>query len=105
VQLLIVHRLELSAGLEALLSDRLVTLEHAVSALTEKLDALEAAVVKAEAETAGDVAHLQAQITELRAAVEAGTATPEDLARLDALTARIAAIDPDPSFPPTPPVE
>ena len=96
----IVHCIELGPGLTALLTQ---IAEALMSDWTGRLDALEAAVVAAEAKSAEDVANLQAQIAELKAQVEAGTATPEEKARFEALLARVAAIDPDPSFPPTPP--
>jgi outer membrane murein-binding lipoprotein Lpp len=105
VPFVVLHRIELSPAIESLFSGTVATLEAAMSALTAKLDALEIAVASAVAKTAEDVGELNRKIAELAASVEAGTATPEEIARLEVLTAQIAAIDPDPSFPPPPPVE
>jgi hypothetical protein len=69
--------------------------ESLMSLLTDKLDALESAINGASDRIAQDVAHL-------RELIEAGQATPAELARFDELTAKIAAIDPDPAFPAPP---
>lgn len=64
-----------------------------MSQLTPRLDALESAVTAAEARVSGDLAGLKQQIADLQARADAGTATDAELARLDSLTARVAAID------------
>jgi hypothetical protein len=69
-------------------------LEAAVSALGDKIAKLEATIDAALARVQEDVAGLKTTIDELRVKVEQGTATPEELDRLDRAEAKLAALDP-----------
>jgi len=75
-------------------SQQLDRMEHTMSVISDKLDAVEAAIGAATTRVQNDIATLQAQIADLQAKVDAGSATPEELARLDALRASVDAIDP-----------
>lgn len=75
-----------------------------MSLITQKLDALEAAVnaeVTQGAQLAESVDALKAQVAELQAKIDEGTVTPEELARFDALTAKVESIVNPPVTPPT----
>ena len=78
-------------------------LEQKMSELSDKVAALKAAYEGASQRISEDVAELQRQVADLRAKLEAGTATPDDLAGIDSVTASLAAIDPVPDFPAPPP--
>ena len=69
-------------------------LEAAVSALSDKIAAVEKSVDDAIARVQEDVATLQTKIDELQAKIDEGTATPEDIAALDRLQAKANALDP-----------
>lgn len=62
--------------------------------LKAALDAAEAEADKAVARVQATVDGLQKQIDALSAQVNAGTASDEDVARITALQAKLAAIDP-----------
>lgn len=65
-----------------------------MSALSDKIAEVNAAVDAAIARVQSDVSALQAKIVELQAKVDAGVATPEDIAALDAAKAKLNALDP-----------
>lgn len=73
-----------------------VTQEIDLSALTAKLDELESVITNEAAQVATAIADLQAKI-------DAGLATPEEMARFDTLTAKVAAIFTPPEPPPVEP--
>lgn len=82
-------------GLAATLKSTLTPLlEAAVSALSDKIAAVETSVDDAIARVQADVATLQAKIDELQAKVDSGTATAEDVAALERVAAKLAALDP-----------
>jgi peptidoglycan hydrolase CwlO-like protein len=68
--------------------------EILMSALGPKLDELEASIDAALTRVQDDVTALQAKIDELQAKVDQGLATPDELARLDTLKAKLDALDP-----------
>jgi len=77
--------------------------EHHMSAFSDKIAELAAAISAETTQVQTSVAGLKAQIAELQAKVDAGLATPEDIAALDAAIAGVKAIDPtDPTTIPTP---
>lgn len=65
-----------------------------VSKLTDKLDAIEKSVDAAIGRVQDDVTALNTKVADLQKLVDSGGATPEDIARMDALQARVDAIDP-----------
>jgi hypothetical protein len=65
-----------------------------MSALSDKLSDVGASLDAAIGRVQEDVVALQTRITELEALVAAGGATPEDLAKLDELKAKLDALDP-----------
>jgi len=65
-----------------------------MSDLSDKIKALETSVDAALARVQVDVDAFKAKIAELEAKVAAGTATPEDLAALEAMKAKVDALDP-----------
>jgi hypothetical protein len=65
-----------------------------MSAIASRLDELEAAQQGMEARVTTHLDGLKAAVADLQARVDAGTATPDEVARLDALTRRIRAFDP-----------
>jgi hypothetical protein len=71
-------------------------LEGLMSQITDKVTELNASLDAATARITADIATLQAKI-------DAGGASAEDIAALDALNARIKAIDPIPDSPPVDP--
>jgi predicted nucleic acid-binding Zn-ribbon protein len=86
------------------IAHQLLTKGDAILSRLDDLKALDAAVDAAVARVAEDVQHLKDQIAELQAKVDAGFAlTPEEQAILDSAKAKLAAVDPDPSFPPVTP--
>lgn len=74
-----------------------------MSAVTDKIAAATASADAAIARVQGDVASLQAQIDELKA----NATTPDDLAAIDALQAKLDALDPvkPDTLPDEPPAE
>lgn len=94
------------AGLELvidLLKKLIAQGESQMSKLSDKLDEVGASLDAAISRVQEDVNDLQLKIAELQALVDAGGATPEDEAKLDALKARLDAIDPvKPATLPTP---
>ena len=77
----------------------LVAAQHAeemekMSVLSEKLDAIEASQAAMVVRIAEDVAAYEAEIAALQALVDTGVATPDELARLDAVKAILDGIDP-----------
>jgi len=68
--------------------------EAAVSALSDKIAAVEKSVDDAIARVQADVSTLQAKIDDLQAKVDEGTATAEDVAALERLQAKADALDP-----------
>jgi hypothetical protein len=66
----------------------------AMSVLSDKIAAVGVALDKALARVDEDVLALVAKIAELQALIDAGGATPEDIAALDALQAKLDALDP-----------
>jgi len=96
---------------------QLITKGDAILSRLDELKAANAAADAAIARIAEDVTHasevataeaaaLRAQITALEAQIAAGfETTAEEQAELDALKAKLAGIDPDPSFPPVTPPE
>ena len=74
-----------------------------MSVLSDKIADVGASVDAAATRVQEDVATLQQQIADLEAQVSQGTATPEDLAALDALKVKLDQIDPlTPTTLPTP---
>jgi hypothetical protein len=63
-------------------------------AIDQKLTSLEKSVADATTRVQSDVANLRSQIAILQAKIDAGTATPADLARFDALQVAVDALDP-----------
>jgi predicted nucleic acid-binding Zn-ribbon protein len=77
--------------------------DHKMSQLSDKITALNSGIDAAIARVQTDVTALNAKIVELQAKVDAGTATPEDLAALDSAQAKVDALDPTkPDTLPTP---
>ena len=78
--------------------DQLIALQQkglaAMSQLSDAIAAVGASLEAALVRVDEDVQALQAKITELEALVAQGTATPEDLAALAALQAKLDALDP-----------
>ncbi len=68
--------------------------EEQLSNLSDEIAALGTTVTDAEARVSTDVQALRDRIAELEAIIAAGSATPEDIAALEALRQRIANIDP-----------
>jgi hypothetical protein len=66
----------------------------AMSVLSDKISAVGVALDKALARVDEDVLALVAKIAELQALIDAGGATAEDIAALDALQAKLDALDP-----------
>jgi hypothetical protein len=66
----------------------------AMSVLSDKISAVGVALDKALARVDEDVLALVAKIAELQALIDAGGATPEDIAALDALKEKLDALDP-----------
>lgn len=75
-----------------------------VSKLSDKLDSIEKSMDAALGRVQDDVTRLNDKVAELQALVDSGSATPEDIARLDALQSKLDALDPtvDVVLPPTP---
>jgi outer membrane murein-binding lipoprotein Lpp len=71
-------------------------MEAWMSELSNKIAELDGKVDAATARISSDVAGLYAKIAELQALVDAGNATPADIAALAALEAKVDAIDPVP---------
>lgn len=74
--------------------DRLERMEKNMSKISDKIAAVGTSLDAAIARVQGDVVTLQDKIAELEALVASGTATPEELDALDALKAKLDAIDP-----------
>jgi phage shock protein A len=88
----------------ATLARQLIAKGDQILSRLDELNALSAATDAAIARVAEDVIHLKDQITALEAQVAAGNAlTPEEQATYDAIKAKLAAVDPDPTFPPVMP--
>jgi hypothetical protein len=68
--------------------------EEIMSILTEKLAELNSSFDAALARVQDDVDTLNAEVAELKIKIENGTATPDEIAALDTLRARIDALDP-----------
>ncbi len=102
----ITFKIAADPSLTALLASALPLLQTGVSlmsVISDHLDALEAKITDATNRVTADIAALKAQVSDLQAKVDAGSATPEDLTRLDALTAKLDQIDPTtPSVVPAP---
>jgi chromosome segregation ATPase len=104
-----VHQHESGSTLAVL--DHLDQLERLMSKLSDKIAKIGTSLDKAIERVQDDVVTLQNKITALQEAVDNDTATPEDLAAIDMLEAKLAALDPVkpdvlPVEPPvTPPVE
>lgn len=104
------HRLSV-AGLNRVVGLLAARIErHIMSVFRDRIDRLEIELDGAIARVREDVASLDDEIVRLRGVIEANVASAEDLARLDTLLARVAAIDPirpdvlPPDFEPLPPV-
>ena len=67
---------------------------NTMSALSDKIAAVGSSLDAALARVDEDVQALVAKIAELQALVDAGGATPDDIAALDALQAKLDALDP-----------
>ncbi len=76
------------------LGNFLERMEWKLSNLSDEIAALGTTVTDAEARVSTDVQALRDRIAELEAIIAAGSATPEDIAALEALRQRIANIDP-----------
>lgn len=76
-----------------------------MSILTEKLAELNSSFDAALARVQEDVDALNAEVADLKVKVENGTATPDEIAAIDTLRARIDALDPNKpaTLPETPP--
>jgi hypothetical protein len=83
-----------TGGAPGATAESLARLETAVSALSDKIAKLTEATDKALARVQVDVDKLNATIAELKVKVEEGTATPEDIAALEAVEAKLNALDP-----------
>jgi hypothetical protein len=68
--------------------------EKIMSQITDKVAEINVSLDAALVRVQEDVDALKAQVADLEAKVAGGVATPEDLAVLDALKARIDALDP-----------
>lgn len=68
--------------------------EALMSQITDAINALKTSVDNAVSRVQGDVSTLNAKIAELQAKVDAGLATPEDMAALADIRAKVDAIDP-----------
>jgi predicted nucleic acid-binding Zn-ribbon protein len=91
----VIHRFEFPSGACPWATEAdLKRLEALVSALSDKIAEVKAAVDAAVGRVQSDVAALNARIDDLQAKVDAGGATPEDMAMLDELKAKVEAIDP-----------
>ena len=92
----IVHKIEPAPGASpaATQADLEALGEKLMSALSDKLAALGTTADAAIARVQSDVTALKAQIAALQATVDSGGATPDDLAALDTLNAKLAALDP-----------
>jgi hypothetical protein len=96
-----VHQHESGSTLAVL--DHLDQLERLMSKLSDKIAKIGTSLDKAIERVQDDVVTLQNKITALQEAVDNDTATPEDLAAIDMLEAKLAALDPvKPDGPRTP---
>jgi phage shock protein A len=95
-QVTIVHQFPAATGASppATVADLEALGEKLMSALSEKIASVSAALDAAIARVQADVATLQAKIDELQAAVDAGTASPADIQALEDLKERLDALDP-----------
>ena len=88
----VTHKIDSSGGLTP--ADLKALGDLIMSVLSDKIDAATKSVDAAITRVQTDVEKLSTKITELEKTVAAGTATPEDLAALDALKAKVDALDP-----------
>jgi hypothetical protein len=77
--------------------------DQLMTALSDKIAEVNTHADAAAQRVLDDVATLNAKIDELKTEVAGGTATPEDIAALDALEKKIDGIDPAKPAPPPPP--
>ncbi len=87
-------RVSISEALACRLRLFMTRTEERLSQLSDEIAALGTTVTDAEARVSTDVQALRDRIAELEAIIAAGSATPEDIAALEALRQRIANIDP-----------
>lgn len=81
---------EILAGLKTISQK----VDHSMSVLSDKIASVQASVDTAIARVQADVAAKNKQIADLQALVDAGGATPADIAALETLKAGVDAIDP-----------
>lgn len=89
-------RVHVTVSMEPLefLHRALSRLEKRMTEISDGLASLETEVGAAETRVRDDLAGLKQQITDLQNQVNAGTATPADIAKLAELKQRVANIDP-----------
>jgi hypothetical protein len=104
VNVTITHKFDWTPGFPGVTASDLEAFgERLMSVLSDKIDAVTTTTDAAIARVQADVTALTAKVAELQALVDSGGATPADLAALDALQAKLAALDPTaPDVLPTP---